>query len=103
MKTKPITFLVSITFLFLFSGSVSGEDLEVKRKYWDNGKLKREAHFKNNQLEGPGTSWYESGAKKGEYLYKNGKLEGLATEWYESGAKKMEGIQSARIPRTKIG
>jgi hypothetical protein len=39
MKTK-LTFLLSLTFLFLFSGSVYGEE-EVKREYWDNGKLKR--------------------------------------------------------------
>jgi hypothetical protein len=43
MKTKPLTFLLSLTFLFLSSGSVIGEK-EVKREYWDNGKLKRETH-----------------------------------------------------------
>jgi len=41
MKTKKLTFLLSLTFLFLFSGSsvVFGEEPEVKREYWDNGKL----------------------------------------------------------------
>jgi uncharacterized protein len=28
MKTKPLTFLLSLTFLFLFSGSVYGRDLQ---------------------------------------------------------------------------
>ena len=28
MKTKPLTFLLSLTFLFLFSGSVYGDDLQ---------------------------------------------------------------------------
>jgi len=51
MKTKPITFLLSLTFLFLFSGNdfVYGEEPEVKREYWENGKLKREIHFKNGK------------------------------------------------------
>jgi hypothetical protein len=44
MKTK-LTFLLSLTFLFLFSGSVYGEE-EVKREYWDNGKLKKETIVK---------------------------------------------------------
>jgi hypothetical protein len=38
---KPLTFLLSLTFLFLFSGSVYGEEPEVKKEYWENGKLKR--------------------------------------------------------------
>ena len=37
MKSK-LTFLLALTFLFLFSGSVYGQE-EVKKKYWDNGKL----------------------------------------------------------------
>jgi len=44
-KTKPLTFLLSLTFLFLFSGSVFGQETEVKKEYWDNGKWKSEAHF----------------------------------------------------------
>ena len=28
MKTKPLTFLLALTFLFLFSGSVYGDDLQ---------------------------------------------------------------------------
>jgi hypothetical protein len=51
---KQLTFLLAITFLGFFSGSaVSGEKLEIKKEYWDNGKLKME------------TGWYESGKKKG--------------------------------------
>jgi len=29
MKTKPLTFLLALTFLFLFSGSVYGGEIEV--------------------------------------------------------------------------
>ncbi len=33
MTTKLLTFLLTLTFLFLFSGSVYGEEPEVKREY----------------------------------------------------------------------
>jgi len=112
MKTKPLTFLLSLTFLFLFSGSVFGQE-EVKKEYWDNGKLKSEIHYKNGEKDGLETNWdyrgekdyethWKNGEKDGLYTkflygskwieihYKNGKEDGLETEWYESGAKKNE-------------
>ena len=49
MKTKP-TLLLALTFLFLFSGSVYGEE-EVKKEYHDNGKLKNETHYKNGKKD----------------------------------------------------
>jgi antitoxin component YwqK of YwqJK toxin-antitoxin module len=90
MKTKPLTFILALTFLFLFSGSVYGEEPEVKREHYDSGKLKSELHLKNGKLEGLSTLWYESGAKKAETHFKNGKREGLETDWYESGKKRLE-------------
>ena len=110
MKSK-LTFLLALTFLFLFSGSVYGQE-EVKKEYWDNGKLKSETHYKDGKKEGLKTYWDKNGIKTGETPYKNGKLEGLetgstvigkyeipwkngkreglATYWYESGIKKEE-------------
>ena len=82
MKTKPITFILSLTFLFLFSGSVYGEEPEVKMEYYDSGKLKNESHFKNGQQEGLKTGWYESGKKESEFHYKNGKEKDSLKEWY---------------------
>ena len=80
---KPhLTFLLALTFLFLFSSSVYGEDLEVKKEYWDNGKLKSETHYKNEEEEGPSTRWNKNGKKQLETHYKNGKKEGLETWWY---------------------
>jgi antitoxin component YwqK of YwqJK toxin-antitoxin module len=87
MKPKLITFLLSLSFLFLFSGSVYGEEPEVKRLYYDSGKLKGEAHLKNGKLEGMSTGWYESGAKKAELHFKNGKQEGTTKAWYKNGLK----------------
>ena len=88
MKIKPLTFLLSITFLFLFSGSVFGGEQEVKKEYWDNGKVKSETHFKNGKKEGLETSWFENGEKMSESYYKDGKIEGLHTVWFENGKKK---------------
>jgi hypothetical protein len=59
---KPLTFLLSRTFLFLFSGSVYGQE-EVKKEYWDNRKLKSETHWKDGKEEGLQRRWYESGKK----------------------------------------
>ncbi len=83
MKTKPLTSLLALTFLFLFSGSVYGEE-EVKKEYWEDGQLKQETHYKNGKLEGLGTKWYETGEKMGERYFKNGLREGLERHWYKS-------------------
>ena len=85
MKIKQLTFLLLLTFMFLFAGSLYGEEPEVKREYWDNGKLKSEVHY-----NGLGAFWYRSGNKLSETPLKNGKGEGLETIWYESGKKKSE-------------
>ena len=56
MKTKPLTFLLALTFLFLFSGSVYGQE-EVKKDYWDNGKLRSEVRYENGKLEDNNRCW----------------------------------------------
>ena len=43
---KQLTFLLSLTFLFLFSGSVYGQE-EVNKEYWNNRKLKGGIHSKD--------------------------------------------------------
>jgi hypothetical protein len=48
---KQLTFLLSLTFLFLFGGSVYGEELEVKKTCWGKGKLKIETHYKNGERD----------------------------------------------------
>jgi antitoxin component YwqK of YwqJK toxin-antitoxin module len=53
------------------------ETPEVKKEYWDNGKLKREVHLKNGKPEGLETWWYESGEKNLQTHYKNGKENGV--------------------------
>lgn len=51
MKIKPLTFLFALTFLFLFSSSVFSQETEVKKEYWENGKLKSEIHCGNYLIE----------------------------------------------------
>ena len=70
MKTK-LTFLLSLTFLFLFSGSVFGQE-EVKKEYWDNGKLRSEFHYKNGKPDGRWTEWDEDGKKTFQGVFKDG-------------------------------
>jgi hypothetical protein len=51
MKTKQLTFLLALTFLFLFSGSAFGQETEVKKTYWDNGNLESEIHYKDGKAQ----------------------------------------------------
>ena len=90
MKTKPLTFLLELTFLFLFSGSVYGQE-EVKKEYFDNGKLRSETHYKNGKEEGVYKEWYKSGRKKLLRHYKNGIENGLRKEWDENGKLTVQG------------
>ena len=85
MKTKPLTFLLALTFLFLFSGSVYGQE-EVKREYHDNGKLKSEKPY-----NGLATTWYKNGKKKHIKHFKNGIENGIRKEWNEDGKKTFQG------------
>ena len=61
-ETK-LTFLLALTFLFLFSGSVYGEE-PVDKQYWDNGKLKWETYYNEEQGRGLGVGWFKSGKKE---------------------------------------
>jgi antitoxin component YwqK of YwqJK toxin-antitoxin module len=44
--------------------------------------------YKNGELDGSCTTWFENGQKQFEYYYEEGWREGLRTEWYENGKKK---------------
>jgi hypothetical protein len=56
-------------------------------EYYDDGKKRSEAHYKNGVPDGLGTYWYEGGQKIEEGQFKNGKKDGLWTSWYENGQK----------------
>jgi len=42
-------------------------------EYYENGKKKKEIHYKNGKPDGLGTGWHENGQKWYETHYKNGK------------------------------
>ena len=87
MKTKPLTFLLALTFLFLFSGYVFGQE-EVRKEYDDDGNLRSETHYKDGKQEGLKTLWTIDNRKWAETDYKNGKENGVLKGWHPSGKKK---------------
>ena len=72
---KKTKFIFLLTLTFLFSGSIYGEKPEVYKEYWDNGKLKKETHYKDEKLEGVETQWWKNGKKSSETHWKNDKRE----------------------------
>ena len=58
---KSLTFILSITFLFLVGCSGNGEEPEVKKEFYDNGKLLSEFHIKNGKQDGIRKEWDEYG------------------------------------------
>ena len=59
--------------------------------YYENGQKKWERAYKDRQLIGPVTWWYESGQIKKEFHHKHGgKMHGPATWWHENGQKILE-------------
>jgi antitoxin component YwqK of YwqJK toxin-antitoxin module len=87
MNLKFMTFLFTCILFFLGTGSVFGAEPEVKKEFYDSGKLKSETHYKNGKKEGQSTFWYQSGEHI-ESHYENGKKEGLETHYrYSSGGK----------------
>ena len=59
--------------------------------YHSTGKKKYDYYYKNGELDGLNTNWYENGQKEVEGTYKDGEGYGLHTIWYENGQKEYEG------------
>ena len=62
-----------------------------KSYYHSTGKKKYDYYYKNGELDGLNTNWYENGQKSVEGTYKDGKPDGKLTDWYENGQKSVEG------------
>ena len=54
------------------------------------GKKEFEGSYKDGELDGVRTRWYENGQKEEEGTYKDGKRDGLFTQWYKNGQKRRE-------------
>ena len=60
-------------------------------EYHENGQKKLEVNYKDGELDGRATWWYENGHIDAEMKnYKNNNKEGKWTEWFEDGQKKLE-------------
>ena len=68
-----------------------GELDGLKTNWYENGQREQEATFKDGELDGLITDWYENGQKKSKKSYKDGKKDGLWIEWHENGQKGFEG------------
>jgi protein SCO1/2 len=53
---------------------------------YDNGRIKREAQYRNGKLDGITRGWYENGAIEYERRYRSGEEDGEHRGWYPDGA-----------------
>ena len=57
MKTKYLSFILTLIFLFLLPSSVFSQKKEVRKEFWGEGKLKSEKHYKDEKIDGFLTIW----------------------------------------------
>ena len=66
-------------------------ELDGKSTFWyENGQKWWELTYKDGKEDGLYTVWYKNGQKRLEDTYKDGKYDGLSTFWYENGQKDYE-------------
>src|SRR5690554_4176197 len=112
-----IIFLLALTIFFSCSTTKETKENEntesrsngITKEFFENGDLKVDWNYKNNQLNGiskeyhkdgtysewnyengqliDGKSYFKNGILLQEYTFKNGKRDGLAIRYYESGEK----------------
>ena len=78
-----------LTFLFLFSDLVSAQEPEVKREYWDNGKLKSVFRYKKGKENSVFIERSITKKSKYQYLWGDVGEDGFYSEWYETGGKEL--------------
>jgi antitoxin component YwqK of YwqJK toxin-antitoxin module len=98
MNLKIFTPPLTVILLFLGNSLVFGEEPEVKREFYDSGKLMSETlrtpqgfYFegikeKSDILE---RTWWENGRLRTEFYFK-GDAQTMWTRWYKSGVKQSE-------------
>ena len=62
----------------------------IYRKWYRDGQLSKECHYKEGKLEGLTRKLYHDGQLSKECNYKEGKLEGLSRKWYDNGSLHVE-------------
>ena len=79
--------LLAVTVMFISSLAYA----EVRKVYYESGRLQAEENYKGDKLEGITKTYYESGQLQGEGNFKDGKQEGTTKTYYESGQLEGEG------------
>ena len=60
-------------------------NVEVKKEYYKNGKLKKETPFVNGKEHGVSKTWYDNGVLFYETSFVYGKKHGVCKGWYNNG------------------
>ena len=90
----------SVLFILFFPLIVFGQ-LEVKKEFCDNGKLKLEMNYKDGKLEGLSKDYYENGQLRSFRNLKDGKPDGLWENYYEDG--QLKEIGEYELARSFVG
>ncbi|UKM64999.1 energy transducer TonB [Flavobacteriaceae bacterium GSB9] len=61
------------------------------KDFYENGTLKTECIYSNNELSGPWKQFYDTGEKEWEVEYFKGYKQGVYKQFYKSGQLKLEG------------
>jgi antitoxin component YwqK of YwqJK toxin-antitoxin module len=77
-RSTAVAFLVAA-----LAGAPNDHHVVVER--YENGRLKREASYRGDKLDGVVRGWYDNGAPKFELHYRRGVSEGEQREWYPTG------------------
>ena len=75
-----------VVFLLLLAIGVScREEGDVRKTYWENGNLKSELRYKDDELDGRCVWYTANGKPQMEVVYRQNKMNGLLRRWYENG------------------
>ena len=84
MKKLSIFSVLFVCFIIFFLTGCSKKD-GVYYKYHENGKVRREATYKNGKLNGPFKTYYNDGQLKMEGYYKDDMREGECKIYSDKG------------------
>ena len=63
---------------------------EIRKTFYENGKIKTERTFVDGIEHGPAKGWFESGQLEFEAFKENGLVQGLVKNYYENGNLRIE-------------
>ncbi len=56
-----------------------------EKEYYDNGNLKRESNYENDRRQGLTKEYYKDGTPEAEFTYVDGLIEGTVTRYHKNG------------------